>query len=71
MSNGNKIDSGKLSNGRHYAVWEDPFPKPSYLFALVAGKLGYIEDTYRTKSGEYVQLYECTNSNDNPFVNTY
>ena len=40
LSNGNLIDSGDLAGGRHFAVWNDPFPKPCYLFALVAGDLG-------------------------------
>ena len=51
LSNGNLISNEKLSNGWHSAVWEDPFPKPSYLFALVAGKLECIEDTITTSSG--------------------
>jgi aminopeptidase N len=56
LSNGNLMDSGKLSGGRHYAVWKDPFPKPSYLFAAVVGNLGSIEDTYTTMSGREVKL---------------
>ena len=56
LSNGNLLDSGKSSEDRHYAVWSDPFPKPSYLFALVAGDLGYITDSYTTKSGKDVEL---------------
>jgi aminopeptidase N len=40
LSNGNKIDGGELAAGRHWTLWEDPFPKPSYLFAVVAGDLG-------------------------------
>ncbi|MFM2029199.1 MAG: Aminopeptidase [Pseudomonadota bacterium] len=51
LSNGNLISSEKLPNGWHSAVWEDPFPKPSYLFALVAGKLECIEETITTSSG--------------------
>jgi len=51
LSNGNLIATEKLSNGWHSAVWEDPFPKPSYLFALVAGKLECIEETITTSSG--------------------
>ena len=51
LSNGNLISNEKLSNGWHSAVWEDPFPKPSYLFALVAGKLECIEETITTSSG--------------------
>ncbi len=56
LSNGNPVDSGELENGRHWALWDDPFPKPSYLFALVAGKLAYIEDQYLTASGRKVRL---------------
>ena len=56
LSNGNMVDAGKLSGGRHYAVWEDPFPKPSYLFALVGGRLGHIRDSFATKSGRKVEL---------------
>ena len=56
LSNGNLIDSGKTENGRHYAIWEDPFRKPSYLFALVAGDLVCLEDHYRTLSGRDVLL---------------
>jgi aminopeptidase N len=51
LSNGNLISTEKLPNGWHSAVWEDPFPKPSYLFALVAGKLECIEETITTSSG--------------------
>ncbi len=56
LSNGNKIESGDLDNGRHFAVWEDPFNKPCYLYALVAGDLGMIEDFFTTKSGRKVTL---------------
>ncbi|MBD3755790.1 MAG: aminopeptidase N [Gammaproteobacteria bacterium] len=56
LSNGNLIESGDLDNGRHYAVWEDPFRKPCYLFALVAGNLECIEDQYRTADGRDVAL---------------
>ena len=51
LSNGNLIASEELADGWHSAVWEDPFPKPSYLFALVAGKLVCLEDSIQTKSG--------------------
>jgi len=51
LSNGNLLSTEKLPNGWHSAVWEDPFPKPSYLFALVAGKLECIEETITTSSG--------------------
>ncbi|MFY7955270.1 MAG: aminopeptidase N, partial [Burkholderiaceae bacterium] len=51
LSNGNLIEEGDLGDGRHYALWEDPFKKPSYLFALVAGKLVCEEQQIRLKSG--------------------
>ncbi len=57
LSNGNKIAEGQLDDGRHYATWEDPFPKPCYLFALVAGDLVHIHDTFTTMSGKDVDLY--------------
>jgi aminopeptidase N len=56
LSNGNPIERGELPNGKHFVVWEDPFKKPSYLFALVAGDLGVIKDTFKTKSNRIVQL---------------
>ncbi|MFZ2099796.1 MAG: aminopeptidase N [Oricola sp.] len=56
LSNGNRIEAGVLDNGWHYAVWHDPFPKPSYLFALVAGNLGVVRDTFKTMSGRDVTL---------------
>lgn len=56
LSNGNLIASGKLDNGRHFATWEDPFNKPSYLFALVAGDLECMEDFFVTKSNRRVTL---------------
>src|ERR1700722_19391380 len=56
LSNGNRIESGELAGGRHFAVWHDPFPKPSYLFALVAGDLGAIHDSFTTMSGRKVAL---------------
>ncbi len=64
LSNGNEIESGELNDGRHYVVWNDPFPKPCYLFALVAGKLDYIEDQYQTKSGMDVVLRIFAEKND-------
>jgi aminopeptidase N len=51
LSNGNLVESGDLADGRHFAKWEDPFKKPSYLFALVAGKLVALEERIRTGSG--------------------
>jgi aminopeptidase N len=57
LSNGNLIDSGKLGDtDRHFAVWHDPHPKPSYLFALVGGNLAFVEDRFRTMSGREVVL---------------
>jgi aminopeptidase N len=56
LSNGNPVESGELDDGRHWVRWEDPFRKPSYLFALVAGDLGYIQDHFTTMSGRDVQL---------------
>jgi aminopeptidase N len=56
LSNGNLVDSGELPNGRHYALWRDPFPKPCYLFALVAGDLGHISDSFVTMSGRKIDL---------------
>ncbi|WP_088346619.1 MULTISPECIES: aminopeptidase N [Rhodomicrobium] len=56
LSNGNLVEEGKLPRGRHFAVWDDPFPKPSYLFALVGGKLGHVADSFTTKSGRKVEL---------------
>ncbi|MGB0515104.1 MAG: M1 family aminopeptidase, partial [Wenzhouxiangellaceae bacterium] len=56
LSNGNLIESGDLGGGRHFAVWDDPFPKPSYLFAIVAGDLGCKEDSFVTCSGREVAL---------------
>ncbi|PSJ61321.1 aminopeptidase N [Pseudaminobacter soli (ex Li et al. 2025)] len=56
LSNGNPIESGDLEDGWHYAVWHDPFPKPSYLFALVAGDLGRVGDSFVTASGRSVEL---------------
>src|SRR3954454_17580052 len=57
LSNGNLVDSGKLpGTDRHFAVWHDPHPKPSYLFALVGGKLAFVEDHFRTMLGRDVVL---------------
>jgi aminopeptidase N len=56
LSNGNRIESGALAGGRHFAVWNDPFPKPCYLFALVAGDLGVLRDEFITMSGRKVAL---------------
>ena len=56
LSNGNRTQSGELPGGRHFAVWNDPFPKPSYLFALVAGDLGSIHDSFTTMTGRRIAL---------------
>ncbi|NQY62749.1 MAG: aminopeptidase N [Alteromonadaceae bacterium] len=56
LSNGNKIDQGKLENGKHFTTWHDPFPKPCYLFALVAGDFDLLQDNYITTSGRNVAL---------------
>jgi aminopeptidase N len=56
LSNGNLVDEGRLDDGRHFATWHDPFPKPTYLFALVAGNLAALEDTFATASGRTVAL---------------
>jgi aminopeptidase N len=56
LANGNLTSSGELAGGRHFAVWHDPWPKPSYLFALVGGRLGVVEDRFVTMSGREVGL---------------
>jgi len=56
LSNGNPVDSGDYDDGRHWAKWVDPFKKPCYLFALVAGDLDFIEDRYTTMTGREVLL---------------
>jgi aminopeptidase N len=56
LSNGNCVEQQDLEDGRHRVRWEDPFPKPCYLFALVAGDLKYQQDSYTTSSGRRVDL---------------
>lgn len=56
LANGNPVASGDEEGGRHWAKWQDPFPKPCYLFAMVAAKLDVLRDSYRTASGREVQL---------------
>ena len=56
LSNGNRVGEGELDNGRHWVQWQDPFPKPCYLFALVAGDFDVLRDTYTTRSGREVAL---------------
>ncbi|NWC08187.1 aminopeptidase N [Pseudomonas agarici] len=56
LSNGNPLDNGPQEDGRHWATWQDPFMKPAYLFALVAGDLWCVEDSFTTMSGRDVAL---------------
>ncbi len=56
LSNGNKVEQGDLANNKHYVTWHDPFPKPCYLFALVAGDFDLLTDSYTTISGREVAL---------------
>jgi len=56
LANGNPLETKELEDGRHQATWDDPFPKPCYLFALVAGDLQKVEDSYTTASGKAVEL---------------
>ncbi|MBN1378835.1 MAG: aminopeptidase N [Gammaproteobacteria bacterium] len=66
LSNGNKIAEGRLDDSRHWVRWQDPFPKPCYLFALVGGDLVAINDRYKTASGREVELaiYVQTHNRD-------
>jgi len=65
LANGNLVESGDEANGRHFAVWEDPHPKPAYLFAMVAGDLGSIHDSFVTASGRQVALgIYCTHGKE-------
>ncbi|MDR2015438.1 MAG: aminopeptidase N [Azoarcus sp.] len=64
LSNGNLVGAGELPDGWHFARWEDPFPKPSYLFALVAAKLSALECVEKTASGRQVQLQVWVEEND-------
>ena len=68
LSNGNKIDGGEFSDDRHWMKWEDPFAKPSYLFALVAGDLAVTEDRFTTMSGRNVKIEFYTTEADKPKV---
>ena len=56
LSNGNPIDQGDLDGGQHFVTWHDPFKKPAYLFALVAGTLAVVEDSFTTMSGRDIKL---------------
>jgi aminopeptidase N len=65
LANGNLVEKGPAGDGMHFAVWEDPFPKPAYLFALVAGDLGSITDSFTTMSGRKVALaIYCTHGKE-------
>ena len=56
LSNGNKLEEGDAGDGRHFTIWQDPIPKPCYLFALVAGELESLDDAFTTMSGREVKL---------------
>ena len=64
LSNGNLVDSGSLKNGQHFAIWHDPFAKPSYLFALVAGDLAVNRSSFTTQSGREVAIRFYTRAED-------
>ena len=64
LSNGNRVDGGELGENRHFTIWEDPYTKPCYLFALVAGDLTHIHDTFTTASGREVDLYIYVRAGD-------
>jgi aminopeptidase N len=66
LSNGDKVDGGEVADGRHWAQWVDPHPKPSYLFALVAGDLVALHDRFVTKSGRDVALAIWVRHHDLP-----
>ena len=66
LSNGNRVARGDALNGRHWAEFEDPFPKPCYLFALVAGDLKANEDSFTTMSGRKVELFIWVREADLP-----
>ena len=68
LSNGNAISEEELTDGRHAVTWKDPFPKPSYLFALVAGELREIRDLYITASGRAVTLRLHVEEGDEPYT---
>ena len=64
LSNGNQVASGDVDKKRHYVKWIDPFRKPSYLFALVAGDLACSKDTFTTQSGRKVAIHFYTSEQD-------
>jgi aminopeptidase N len=66
LSNGNRVAHGEAADGRHWAEWQDPFPKPCYLFALVAGELKANRDQFTTMSGRKVDLFIWVREADLP-----
>ncbi len=68
LSNGNLIKSNDLDHKRHEVIWQDPYPKPSYLFALVAGKLNCIKDKFNTKSNKNVEINIYVEKGDEKYV---
>ncbi len=68
LSNGNIIRENNLKENRHEIIWEDPYPKPSYLFALVAGKLNCIKDYFTTKSNQKVEINIYVEKGDEKYV---
>lgn len=68
LANGNCVATGELEGGRHFATWEDPFPKPSYLFAMVAGNLACRQDTFTTCTGRNIDLRIYTEPQDSDKV---
>ena len=66
LANGDPIEAGDLPDGRHFAVWNDPFPKPCYLFAMVAGDLVANKDSFVTRSGRQVDLGIWVRADDLP-----
>ncbi len=64
LSNGNKQEAGYLENNRHFVIWQDPFAKPCYLFALVGGKLDCVEDKFITMSGRNIDLQIFVETHD-------
>ena len=66
LANGNNVESGDLEDGKHFALWEDPFPKPCYLFALVAGEFDILEDSFTTMSGRDIPLTIYVDPGDSP-----
>jgi len=68
LSNGNVVKENNLTNNRHEIIWEDPYPKPSYLFALVAGKLSCVKDSFTTKSNKKVKINIYVEYGDEKYV---